>query len=57
MGGRPRHTGEPCSEFAINADGAYGGGVRLRGEAADTVLIDLGGKLRENRSFQIEDPW
>jgi predicted NBD/HSP70 family sugar kinase len=49
-------SGQPSTEFAINADGAYGVGVRLRGEAADAVLIDLSGKVRENRSFPIEDP-
>src|ERR1700722_14765823 len=49
-------SGQPSTEFAINADGAYSVGVRLRGEAADAVLIDLSGKVRENRSFQIEDP-
>jgi predicted NBD/HSP70 family sugar kinase len=49
-------SGQPSTEFAINADGAYSVGVRLRGEAADAVLIDLSGKVRENRSFPIEDP-
>lgn len=49
-------SGQPSTEFAINADGAYSVGVRLRGETADAVLIDLAGKVRQNRSFQIEDP-
>ena len=49
-------SGQPSTEFAINPDGAYGVGVRLRGEAADAVLIDLGGKVRQRRSFQVEDP-
>jgi predicted NBD/HSP70 family sugar kinase len=49
-------SGQPSTEFAINADGAYSVGVRLRAEAADAVLIDLSGKVRENRSFPIEDP-
>jgi predicted NBD/HSP70 family sugar kinase len=49
-------SGQPSTDFAINADGAYGVGVRLRGETADAVLIDLSGKVRQNRSFPIEDP-
>jgi predicted NBD/HSP70 family sugar kinase len=49
-------SGQPSTEFAINADGAYSVGVRLRGEAADAVLIDLDGKVRQSRSFRIEDP-
>jgi predicted NBD/HSP70 family sugar kinase len=49
-------SGQPSTEFAINADGAYGIGIRLRGESLDAVLIDLDGKVRQNRSFQIEDP-
>jgi DNA-binding PadR family transcriptional regulator len=51
-----RGSGQPSTEFAINADGAHSVGVRLRGETADAVLIDLAGKVRQNRSFQIEDP-
>jgi predicted NBD/HSP70 family sugar kinase len=48
-------SGQPSTEFAVNADGAYGVGVRLRGATADAVLIDLDGKVRQNRNFQIED--
>jgi predicted ArsR family transcriptional regulator len=40
-------SGQPSTEFAINADGAYRVGVRLRGDTADAVLIDLSGKVRE----------
>jgi predicted NBD/HSP70 family sugar kinase len=48
-------SGQPSTEFAVNADGAYGVGVRLRGATADAVVIDLDGKVRQNRNFQIED--
>jgi predicted ArsR family transcriptional regulator len=45
-------SGQPSTEFAINADGAYSVGVRLRGDTADAVLIDLSGKVREKAVVQ-----
>jgi predicted ArsR family transcriptional regulator len=45
-------SGQPSTEFAINADGAYSVGVRLRGDTADAVLIDLSGKVLEKAVVQ-----
>lgn len=39
-------TGQPSTIFAINPDGAFGLGVRLRDGSAEAILLDLGGKTR-----------
>jgi predicted NBD/HSP70 family sugar kinase len=48
-----RGGGQPSTEFAINPDGAFSVGIRLRNQDAEAVLLNLGGKVRARRSFEI----
>jgi len=46
-----RGGGQPSTEFAINSDGAFSVGIRLREMEGEAVLLTLGGEVRERRFF------
>ena len=46
-----RGGGQPSTEFAINSDGAFSVGIRLREMEGEAVLLTLGGEVCERRSF------
>lgn len=44
--------GQPSTEFAINADGAFSVGIRLREREGEAILLNLGGRVCDRRSFK-----
>ena len=46
-----RGGGQPSTEFAINSDGAFSVGIRLREMEGEAVLLTLDGEVRERRFF------
>jgi predicted NBD/HSP70 family sugar kinase len=46
-------SGQPSTEFSLNADGAFSVGIRLHDRFAEAVLVDLAGTVRERTSLGI----